>query len=145
MPESHSLKVVFECVDLPTGAWVESGLRLGIQEGTEVRGDVSCADGQAQFEFSLIVSLEPERVVYRGKYAQGPVDERFVYLCWGDRSTGAWVNSRRAKIPLGVIDRSLVEVALQQGVPIHARIVMTNAKGEPVAATLKTGLTFSLS
>ena len=107
-----------------------------------MRQDVACtpcpADG-TRFRFSLEAVADPTTgaLSFRGGYAQGPRDARFIYLCWGAWGEGGWQHYRRAKVPLSGLDPAAIERAISAGRPIRARIRMSDARGEPVAATLK--------
>lgn len=127
----------FECVDLPRRAAGAEQLRLGIQEGKVVRDDAPCTGEVIRFAFSLVVSFGQEKVVFSGTAAQGPSNDRFVYLCWGERVDGLWKPHSRAKVKLNALSRAQVETALRQQRPLRARIKMTGRRGEPVAASLK--------
>jgi hypothetical protein len=129
-----------ECYDFPCAALSPyAHLRLGAQARDDVVQDVSCAEGLAYFRFTLeaIFDSADGPVVWRGAFAHGPRGDRFIYLCWGAWGEGGWQHFRRAKVPLGGLDPALVQRAIQENRPLRARIRMTDAKGEPVAATLK--------
>jgi hypothetical protein len=129
-----------ECCDFPCATLSPyAHLRLGTQERDDVVQDVSCAEGLAYFRFTLEAVFDPAggSVVWRGAYAHGPRTDRFIYLCWGAWGEGGWQHFRRAKIPLIGLDPALVQRAVRENRPLRARIRMTDAKGEPVAATLK--------
>ena len=147
---SKGREVVFEieCTDFPCAALSPyAHLRLGIQERDEVRQDVACtpcpADG-TRFRFSLEAVVDSASgsppwagSTLRGGYAHGPRDARFIYLCWGVWGEGGWQHYRRAKVPLSGLAPAAIERAMSAGRPIRARIRMSDARGEPVAATLK--------
>ncbi len=136
-----TLQVLFECHTLPhSGSPLPICQRLGIQEGKAVIRDIPF-EGQAEirFQFSLQAEMEPvsETVIFKGKFVQGPRTASFIYLCWGDRSAGAWVGYGRAKIPLGAIPRLQIQRALQDGRALRARIGMCDSRGNPACGTLK--------
>lgn len=137
MTEKQIVAFEFECVDLPPRAAGVAHLRLGIQEGKIVQDDAPCTGEAIRFAFSLSVSFDQERVAFSGAAAQGPSNDRFVYLCWGERINGAWKPHGRAKVKLGVLSRTQVEAALRERRSLRARIKMTGRRGEPVAASLK--------
>jgi hypothetical protein len=139
MSDEHSVEFEIECYEFPCAALSPyAHLRLGIQERHAVKQDVPCTACEARFRFSLQVVMDPDgSVTFRGPCAQGPRDARFVYLCWGARSNGGWEHFRRAKLPLGRLDAELLQKALRESRPIRVRVRMTDAHGEPVAATLK--------
>ncbi len=127
-----------ECVDLPDYRVLEyNDLRLGIQEKKEVRQDVACSVRQARFMFTLEVEIEGDRARFRGPVVQGTPGDQFVYLVWGERDGEAWTTSRRVKVPLSAIEVERITRAIETNQPLAMRIVMTNSKGEPIAASLK--------
>ena len=91
------------------------------------------------FHFSFLVEMDPVggKILFKGKFVQGPRSDPFVYLCWGDRLEGAWVQCGRAKIPLSAIPRGQIQQTLHDGGALHARIGMTDSRGNPAFATLK--------
>lgn len=140
MPTPQTVDFELICVDFPDPEFCgHAAIRLGIQERRTVQQQVLCPTDQATFSFSLqaIPVAAEDTVIWRGSYAQGTVQERFVYLCWEGEVDGVWQIFRRAKIPLRNIPATLVEEVLREPRPIQARIQMRTAKGEPVAATLK--------
>ncbi len=136
---TRSVAFDIECVDLPDHRQPEyDALRLGIQEKKEVRQDVACSVRQARFMFTLGVTTVEGQSHFRGPQVQGTPGDQFVYLVWGMRDGEAWVTSRRVKIPLSGIDFQRIAQAVSANLPLAMRIVMTNNKGEPIAATLTT-------
>ena len=140
MNNKQTIHFEFECIDLPqAGSSPYAHWRLGVQEKQEVRQDVPCAPEPARFRFAVEVVITPadDAVAFRGGYVHGPRRGQFVYLSWGERVGEGWQLFRRAKIPLGSVSRQTVEQALRENRPIRARIRMTDARGEPVAASVK--------
>ena len=134
------MTIEFECIDLPDSASPKyANLRLGIQKDKEVLKDVPCSVKQVRFHFPVEVTPDPdgEAMQFRGSFVQGSRDQAFIYLCWGERIGGQWQESRRAKVPLKTLSRQTVEQAFKTRQSIRARIRMTTAKGDPIAATLK--------
>jgi hypothetical protein len=136
-----TLQVLFECHSLPrAGVPLAVCQRLGIQEGKEVIQDIPIGDqAEISFQFLLQMEVEPvnETVIFRGKYVQGPRSDPFIYLCWGDRLEGTWVQYGRAKIPLSAIPHQLIQRLLHDGSIRRARIGLTDSRGNPACATLK--------
>ena len=136
-----TLQVVFECYCLPHPvSHLPTCQRLGIQEEKEVVQDVPFeGKSEIQFHFSIQAEAVPSggAFFFKGKYAQGPKSARFIYLCWGERTDGAWAPCGRAKIPLGAIPHQQIQQALEHGGVLRARIVMTDSRGNPAFATLK--------
>lgn len=94
--------------------------------------------------FEIILRLRPSVAGagfnFMGDFAQGPPQERFVYINSGARagqSDTAW--ERRAKLKLGLIPESLVSKAAGvQGKAIEASFLGTASDGGPVCASLPT-------
>ena len=131
---SREISAVIECVDLPPSDWGgHSEIWLGIQQGKNVVQAVRLPADKVVFtaEFRVVeeASGGPN---FLGAYAQGTVQERFFYLCWGRWVGVHWVGFRRAKVPLS----GLTWEDLSSG-RIVARVRCTVAKGGPVCATLK--------
>lgn len=137
MNEKQTVTFELECVDLPQRAAGVLQLRLGIQEGKVVRDDAPCTGEVIRFAFLLFVLFGQDAVAFSGATAQGSGNDRFVYLCWGERVDGVWKPHSRAKVKLSALSRAQVEAALDDRRPLRARIKMTGVRGEPVAASLK--------
>lgn len=140
METSGILQFEFECVDFPAALSPHRGLRLGIQNKQQVEQDVPGTVRSAHFTYALTVKLGPTDVVFTGGYAQGTRDNRFIYLSWGEWTTGdagEWKINSRIKILLNGIRRELIETALHNEKPIRARVRLTNDNGQPLAASLK--------
>lgn len=144
MAEKFPLVIELECVDLPTqfppGV---NELRLGVQVGPMVEQDALCPAEQVILRVPVQVAIDPGEgaLHFSGKAVHGPSSGKFLYLCWGEwGDDGEWRGNRRAKLPLGPVTREMVETALRSGQPLRARIHMTDARGQPVAASLKPGI-----
>ena len=136
-----TLHCLFECHTLPRGGSPSPGYqRLGIQEGNEVVQDIPFA-GEAEihfhFSFQVAVDAASGKVTFKGKMVQGPRSDPFIYICWGDRLEGKWVQYGRTKILLSGIPREHIQRTLQEGSLLRARIRLTDPKGKPALATLK--------
>jgi hypothetical protein len=136
-----TLQAVFVCHSLPNSpSHLPTCQRLGIQEGKEVVQDVPFDDrSEIHLQFSFQVEVEPSSgtFIFKGKYVQGPRSAPFIYLCWGERPEGAWVQCGRAKIPLGAIPKKQIQRMLENGGVLRARIAMSDSRGNPAFATLK--------
>lgn len=77
-------------------------------------------DGILAFDFTLTVKKGKSRKypVFTGRYASGPVDDRFVYLSWWAIKRGHYIN--RVKARLSTIDWEMVRASQQQDRPITA-------------------------
>ena len=129
------IKLKIECFDLPPHDWGgHSEIWLGIQRGRDVVQEVKLPAEAVSFDAELRAApgISQENPNFLGPYAQGPVRDRFIYLCWGGRAGGGWAGFRRAKLPL-------VELTWESLESNHllARVRCTDAKGGPVCATLR--------
>lgn len=133
------ITVRLRCTNLPGSACCgRSAVRLGIQKGQDVIEDV-LADGETTFEASLRAQLHAAtgKPNFLGPYAQGTPQERFLYLCWGERHGGAWDGFRRAKVHLKHLSWDDVARHLASGEPMEAELRLTDAKGEPLCASVR--------
>ncbi len=129
------MKLTIECVDLPQQNW--DGHReiwLGIQQGKDVVQEVKLPVETASFRCELRVGNDSSQGSpnFLGPCAQGTVQDRFVYLCWGYRHLGMWAGFRRAKLPLGHL--TWVNIEDNQ---VHVTVRCTDPKGGPICATVR--------
>jgi Family of unknown function (DUF5990) len=77
-------------------------------------------NGMLAFDFTLKAKKgkNAKRPVFTGRYASGPVDDRFVYLSWWAIKSGDYIN--RVKARLSTIDWGMVRASQQQDRPITA-------------------------
>jgi hypothetical protein len=136
----RAITIKLTCIELP-GLKFEggAGLRLGIQKGKEVIEDVPANVKSVTFLCPLRVERNAKTGApnFLGPYAQGTPEERFIYLCWGDRKNELWAGCGRAKVQLKHLDWKTIEKAISTGDPIEATIKMTDKKGGPVCASLR--------
>ncbi|NUP45805.1 MAG: monooxygenase [Catenulispora sp.] len=73
----------------------------------------------------------------RGRHVQTGIGGRFVYLSWGEAGDdgAGFVMFRRSKLMLEAIPDGVLEAAVESGV-LHARVHLTDAKGQPISARL---------
>jgi hypothetical protein len=74
------------------------------------------------FDFSLKVKRgkDPKRPLFTGRFASGPVDDRFVYLSWWATERGDYIN--RVKARLSTVDWKMVMASQKDDRPITADI-----------------------
>lgn len=133
---------------------VEREIRLRIRVADPPPGVVFClqrgrgelvspvmADG-SELVFDLSVRVGESRdgsgTNFLGPFTQGPVSARFVYVNAGT-SAGQFQScwTRRIKVPLSGIDRTLVEEALRsEASTLEARIAGRAKDGGPACATV---------
>jgi hypothetical protein len=109
--------------DLPATNPHHLAYRFGLQDtkGNVVAGE-PLPNGALSFDFTLKVKLgtNPEHPVFTGRFASGPVTDRFVYLSWWAIERGDWIN--RVKARLGTIDWKMVRASQKQNRPITAEM-----------------------
>ena len=90
--------------------------RFGLQDTKQVIVEgIEQPDGSLAFDFSLTVKpgKDPDRPVLTGRFASGPVEDRFVYLSWWAIQRGDYIN--RVKARLGTIDWRMVRESQAKG------------------------------
>jgi hypothetical protein len=114
------------------------GVTMQVQRGKDELLPPSASSASAvSFDFTITVDLSSETPNFLGKFAQGPKDQRFVYVnsgtyagqhsCWG----------RRAKISLMTITREQIEKILaSSGARLEAEIAGTARDGGPMCASV---------
>jgi hypothetical protein len=95
--------------------------RFGLQDKDQniVAGERR-PDGKLGFDFTLKAKKgrDPRYPVFTGRFASGPVDDRFVYLSWWAIDRGDYIN--RVKARLATVDWKMVRASRKQGRPITA-------------------------
>lgn len=107
--------------DVPLSHDLDEPYVFGLQDTKQmiIAGDRQ-ADGKLAFDFTLCVkpAADPDHPVFLGRFANGPVQDRFVYLSWRSVPRGVWIN--RLKARLGRITWSMVRTAQIEGRPLVA-------------------------
>ncbi|MBA3439917.1 MAG: hypothetical protein H0T92_08630 [Pyrinomonadaceae bacterium] len=137
---NQQITIKIRCQNLPGRVWEgRHAVRLGVQKGDGVIDDVPADEKHVTFSVPLRVERNPKTLKpnFRGPFAHGTPDERFIYLSWGERHAGVWVMFRRAKIHLNHLDWKTVEYALVTGRPVEASVSMTDEKGGPLCGSIK--------
>lgn len=118
------------------------GVALALQRGASAKATlvgpahVSTDAHVFDFEVTLDGSNAAGGPRLLGPFVQGPPTARFVYITIG--ASAGQIGSpwqRRAKVPLGAIDRELIE-ALAPGERLTAHIAGTARDGSPACATV---------
>jgi hypothetical protein len=120
------------------------GVAFGIQKGRGAKHETVLVQlgGRADLRFDLSLELKSSSGTpnFVGPFAQGPSNDRFVYVGVGTfagQKDSVW--SRRMKIPLSGITKTLVrEVLSKPGHRLVARIPGTGRDGTPSCATTNT-------
>lgn len=140
MNTNQAITILLHCHNLPGLVCGElKQVRLGIQKGKEVIDDVPADAEDVTFTVPMRVEQQSSngQPNFLGPFAQGTPEERFIYLCWGERKDSNWETFRRAKIHLKHFDWQTIEKSLTTGATIEAFINMTDKKGEPLCASVK--------
>jgi hypothetical protein len=106
--------------DDPTAPSGEASKPFGLQDREEqLQPPVKRADGMHVFDFELAVGEGPDgRPNFTGPFANGPREQRFVYLSWPRTDGCGYVN--RIKMRLADLDWPQIEVAIRRGLPLEA-------------------------
>jgi len=94
---------------------------FGLQD---TKGDIVAAerlpDGLLAFGFTLKVKMgkDAKHPVFTGRFASGPVNDRFVYLFWRAIERGDTIN--RVKARLSTMDWTMVRASQEEDRPITA-------------------------
>lgn len=115
------------CGPAPTPAGAYENIHVGVQRGAEVVDLVPGDAPMAHFEFE--VSVRDGR--FTGPYVHGR-GERFVYLSWGEVSSGSFRMFRRAKLQLDAIDPGAVD-----GRTVQAMLGLSDERGHPLCASVR--------
>lgn len=140
MSSQQKITIQIHCQNLP-GAIFEgrTRVRLGIQKGRDVVEDAPADVESITFTCLLRVekNLKTGKPNFLGLFAQGKPEERFIYLCWGEKKGSDWDGFRRAKIHLKHLNWQVLEKSLETGQPIEAFVNMTDDKGGPLCASVR--------
>ncbi|HET6891187.1 MAG TPA: DUF5990 family protein [Pyrinomonadaceae bacterium] len=135
MGDQLTLRIVLE---RPT-AGVDIGLQKGRGSDYETVQTQRSKKEDLSFEFNVEVKEGKDGLPnFLGPFAQGPPQERFVYLDIGTYAgqTGTpW--SRRLKIPLRGISWKLIEQVVKSSKVLEARVEGTGKDGGPSCGTVK--------
>jgi hypothetical protein len=95
--------------------------RFGLQDAKQnIVAGVRQPDGLLAFDFTLKAKKgrDPDHPVFTGRFASGPVKDRFVYLSWWAIDRGDYIN--RVKARLATIDWQMVRASQKKDKPITA-------------------------
>lgn len=115
------------------------GVIMQVQKGRDQLLPPAEASTQAvSFDFEITVDTSGPVPNFLGKFAQGPKDQRFVYVnsgTYAGQANTCW--SRRAKISLMSITKKQIEEALSTpGARLEAEIMGTGRDGGPMCASV---------
>jgi hypothetical protein len=98
--------------DLPATNPFNLAYRFGLQDTKqEIVAGERQPNGVLAFDFTLKVKpgRDPNYPVFTGRFASGPVDDRFVYLSWWAIDRGDYIN--RVKAHLRTVDWKMVRAS----------------------------------
>jgi Family of unknown function (DUF5990) len=135
--EEIEITVEIVCTELPGAG--HSSLHLGIQRDNVITEAAPVDSKRIVFRPTLRARRNADGSVnFLGPFAQGPKAERFIYLNWA--ATDGTVPTAmvgRIKLHLNHIKWAAVEKAAEGNKPIRVKLTLTNAKGNPVMASLR--------
>lgn len=132
------ITVRIRCIDMPTNFEGRNNVRLGIQNGKTVEDDQTLDAAELIFTCPLRVAppVADGKPNFLGPYAHGKPAERFLYLCWGERTVNGWNGFGRIKIHLKDLSWSAVERAIASAIPLEVVVKLAGKEGKPVYASL---------
>ncbi len=139
MRKQREIAIRVRCHDLPGVRFGErSAVRLGIQKGREVVDDVPAEGDGVTFAATLRVGgRENGGPNFLGPYAHGKPEDRFLYLCWGERTAGGWELFGRAKVPLAHLGWDRLNRSWDAEGPITLSVSMTARRGGPACGSVE--------
>jgi len=117
-----------------------AGVSMQVQRGRdELLPPIQENDKELVFEFPITVDLSSGDPNFLGKYAQGPKDQRFIYVnsgTYAGQHHSCW--ARRAKISLMSVTRPQVEDLIASNGRLETSFPGTGGRdGGPTCATVK--------
>ena len=138
MRQQREITLRIHCHEVPGVRFGErTAVRLGIQKGQDVVDDVLAEGDGVIFTATLRVGvLKTGKPNFLGPYAHGKPEERFLYLCWGERMAEQWNPFRRAKVPLTHLNWHGLDKSWETGEPIILSVGMTDSRGGPACGSV---------
>jgi hypothetical protein len=97
------------CRSMPATPATEEDLEIGIQDKAQnIHIGRPAKDGSVHFECAIEVKVDASTLDFRGPFAHGTPQSRFVYLSWKRSSGGAAPWYWRVKIPLAGIAKKTI-------------------------------------
>lgn len=135
----RTFDICLQCYNFPTNNFENRlDIYVGVQEKKAVVMDTSITTDTK--DFTLPVFVKPAKngpPNFLGDFVHGKVGDRFLYLVWYNKIGDEKMRFRRVKIKLAPIAWEHIERSIQEKTPIRAKINLTDSKGGPVCATLK--------
>ena len=109
-----------------------------MQQGKTVVDTVAGNSERKEFTAKVRFNQDKQgRPNFLGPYVFGPTGDKFLYLVWFTPAGKLEHMFRRAKIKLNHLTWEQIRQATESGRPLVAHVSMTDKKGEPVCASLK--------
>ncbi|MEO6546346.1 MAG: DUF5990 family protein [Ferruginibacter sp.] len=138
MEQELTLRIILEA---PTTG-VDFGLQKGSGNDYETEQKQRSAGKDLAFEFPLKLknaSTGEDSPVFLGKYAQGPSNNRFIYIdigTYAGQKDSLW--QRRLKVPLvGITSKITRQMLADKTLILETRVAGTSKDGSPNCATVK--------
>jgi hypothetical protein len=138
--EQHEVAIEITCTNLPTEGFADRGpVYLGIQKGETLSDPEPANSKRIVFRPLLEVRKHSDGTpTFGGPFAYGPRGERFIYLVWSVQERGKPAQTfGRVKLHLNHIKWQDIQKAATRNKPIKVTLPLTNAKGKPVLASVR--------
>lgn len=116
-----------------------SGVAMLVQRGRdELLPPRDKSPARLVFDFEMTVDVTESKPNFLGKYAQGPKNERFVYVNSGTYADQHSIFGRRAKISLmNITGEQIQEVISKEGRVLQTEFEGVGRDGGPTCASVK--------
>jgi hypothetical protein len=138
--DEHEITIEIICTNPPgTTIGDRHPVHIAIQKDEELMDAEPADHERIVFKPTLRVREHTDGSVnFLGPYAHGPRAERFIYLVWAVMPLGQPAQRfSRIKLHLNHIRWTDVQKALTRKKPIEVTLPLTNAKGQPLVATVR--------
>ena len=137
MPELLDLQLTCSHFpDLPFEG--RANIFLGIQRKQEILEETPATHKEKIFKVQVKLSEGKNgQPNFTGAYVFGKTGDKFLYLVWFIKTSMGNEGFRRAKIKLQDLSWKQIRRAIVRQDPIRARIILTDAKGGPICASVK--------
>lgn len=133
------MQIRIEATDLPGRPGDRPNVHVGVQrrgKAADLLGLVPADAPSATWELECAVARADGGFDVTGPYVQGPPRGRFVYLSWVSMDGPDPTMFRRTKLMLDAVPPQVLGAAVHSGLLV-ARLGLTDAKGRPLAASVR--------
>lgn len=119
--------------------WPLTGIAMLVQRGkVELLPPSIKSTEKLVFDFEITVDMTETKPNFLGKYAQGPKNERFIYVNSGTYADQHSIWGRRAKISLmSITGEQTHEVIAKEGLVLQTEFAGVGRDGGPTCASVK--------